>query len=272
MTTRHSAAEVIRILVADSNLIQNQLLTRELQRQANFRVAGCSSEFGACRTALENFVPDVVLWAESSQFNAKQVFEAIREILELRPNVRFIAMLESWDRESVVSAFRAGVRGLFSRQDGSIKSLCKCILAVYQGQTWATKSQLDFLIEALKQAPFVRVVNAKGKDLLTARQRQLVELVAEGLGNREIARQMNVSENTVKKALLRIFDKIGVSNRVELVLCALAFRRNDFGIHQQHQRDQARIESSSKVDRMAPSLQSASVVELRKALGGAHSD
>jgi DNA-binding NarL/FixJ family response regulator len=256
MNTRHSAAEVIRILVADSNLIQNQLLTRELQRQANFRVAGCSSEFGACRTALENFVPDVVLWAESSHFNAKQIFDAIREILDLRPNVRFIAMFESWDRESVVSAFRAGVRGLFSRQDGSIKSLCKCILSVHQGQSWATNSQLDFLIEALKQAPVVRVVNAKGKDLLTTRQRQLVELVAEGLGNREIARQMNVSENTVKKAMLRIFDKIGVSNRVELVLCALAFRRNDFAIHQQQQREQVQMESGSKVDKMPPSLQS----------------
>jgi DNA-binding NarL/FixJ family response regulator len=259
MNTRHSAVEVIRILVADSNLIQNQLLTRELQRQANFRVAGCSSEFGACRTALENFVPDVVLWAESSHFNAKQIFEAIREILELRPNVRFIGMFESWDRESVVNAFRAGVRGLFSRQDGSIKSLCKCILAVHHGQTWATKSQLDFLIEALKQA-------------LTARQRQLVELVAEGLGNREIARQMNVSENTVKKALLRIFDKIGVSNRVELVLCALAFRRSDFSVDQQHQRDPVRIDSSHKIEKMPPSLPSHSGVELRKVSGGAHSD
>jgi DNA-binding CsgD family transcriptional regulator len=99
------------------------------------------------------------------------------------------------------------------------------------------------MIEALKQAPFVRVVNAKGKDLLTSRQRQLVELVAEGLGNREIARQMNVSENTVKKALLRVFDKIGVSNRVELVLCALAFRHNDIA---NQERDHLRQEPTSK--------------------------
>ena len=269
MNTRHPAAEVVRILVADSNLIQNQLLTKELQRQANFRVTGCSAEVGACRTALENFVPDVVLWAESSHSNAKQIFEAIREILELRPNLRFIALFESWDRESVVSAFRAGVRGLFSRQDGSIKSLCKCIMAVHQGQTWATKPQLDFMIEALKQAPFVRVVNAKGKDLLTSRQRQLVELVAEGLGNREIARQMNVSENTVKKALLRVFDKIGVSNRVELVLCALAFRHNDIA---NQERDHLRQEPTSKIAKMPPSLHSRTRVELPKASGGAHSD
>jgi DNA-binding NarL/FixJ family response regulator len=80
------------------------------------------------------------------------------------------------------------------------------------------------LIEALKSALPRRVVDAKGEDLLTPRENQVVGLVAEGIGNREIAEQLGVKENTVKKSLLRIYDKVGVSNRVELVLYVLTHR------------------------------------------------
>jgi DNA-binding CsgD family transcriptional regulator len=73
-------------------------------------------------------------------------------------------------------------------------------------------------------APPTRVINAKGEGVLTPREDQVVSLVAEGIVNREIAQQLGVKENTVKKSLLRIYDKVGVSNRVELVLYALANR------------------------------------------------
>jgi DNA-binding CsgD family transcriptional regulator len=68
------------------------------------------------------------------------------------------------------------------------------------------------------------VVNAKGERLLTAREDQTVSLVAEGMGNRDIADQLGIKENTVKKSLMRIYDKLGMSNRVELVLYALTHR------------------------------------------------
>jgi DNA-binding CsgD family transcriptional regulator len=70
----------------------------------------------------------------------------------------------------------------------------------------------------------MHVVNAKGEGVLTAREDQVVSLVAEGISNREIAGQLSIKENTVKKSLLRIYDKLGVSNRVELVLYALTDR------------------------------------------------
>jgi len=64
-------------------------------------------------------------------------------------------------------------------------------------------------------------VNARGGKLLTPREEQVVALVAEGLQNRDIAQELNLSEHTVKKYLLRIFDKVGISTRVELVLYAV---------------------------------------------------
>jgi DNA-binding NarL/FixJ family response regulator len=69
--------------------------------------------------------------------------------------------------------------------------------------------------------PSLRVLNARGRPLLTPREEQVVALVAEGLGNRQIARELNLSEHTIKKYLFRIFEKLGISTRVELVLYAM---------------------------------------------------
>src|SRR5499427_1211836 len=85
---------------------------------------------------------------------------------------------------------------------------------------------MRYLIEALSIDPAVRVVNSRGQIVLTPREEQTVNLVTEGLNNRDIARELNLKENTVKKSLLRIYDKVGVSNRVELVLYALSHWQN----------------------------------------------
>jgi DNA-binding NarL/FixJ family response regulator len=73
-------------------------------------------------------------------------------------------------------------------------------------------------MQLVSEAPSLRVLNATGSSLLTPREEQVVALVAEGLGNRQIARELNLSEHTVKKYLFRIFEKLGISTRVELVL------------------------------------------------------
>jgi len=101
---------------------------------------------------------------------------------------------------------------------------------VYQGHFWANTEQMGYVIAALTSAPMSRVIGAKGEGLLTPREEQVVNLVAEGIGNREIAQQLGIKENTVKKSLLRVYDKLGVSNRVELVLYALSHRGTDVSI------------------------------------------
>jgi DNA-binding CsgD family transcriptional regulator len=81
-----------------------------------------------------------------------------------------------------------------------------------------------YLIDALEYCPKLHVTNSRGASLLTAREEEVVGQVAAGLANLAIAHHLGVAENTVKKCLLRIFDKLGVSNRVELVLYALTQR------------------------------------------------
>jgi DNA-binding NarL/FixJ family response regulator len=92
---------------------------------------------------------------------------------------------------------------------------------VADGQIWANTEQLNYILELISEVPSLRVLNSHGDNLLTPREEQVVALVAEGLGNRTIARELNLGEHTVKKYLFRIFEKLGISSRVELVLYAV---------------------------------------------------
>jgi DNA-binding NarL/FixJ family response regulator len=99
--------------------------------------------------------------------------------------------------------------------------LYKCILTVHQGHVWADKSDLTSLLDAFYHTTALRVTDARGTNLLSKREEQVVVLVSEGLSNREIARKLGLSEHTVKNHLFRVFEKLGVSSRVELVSYAL---------------------------------------------------
>jgi DNA-binding NarL/FixJ family response regulator len=129
-------------------------------------------------------------------------------------------LLDSSERASVIESFLAGARGVFSRTD-SLKALAKCIHSVHNGQVWASSRELQFVLEALCAPAPIRLLNGKGTAMLSAREMEVVQSVAEGLTNREIAKRLGLTEHTVKNYLFRIFDKLGVSSRVEVVLYAL---------------------------------------------------
>jgi DNA-binding NarL/FixJ family response regulator len=99
--------------------------------------------------------------------------------------------------------------------------LCKCLLRVADGQIWANTEQLNYSMELISEVPSFGVLNSNGNNLLTPREEQVDALVAEGMGNRNIARKLNLSEHTIKKYLFRIFEKLGISSGVELVLYAV---------------------------------------------------
>lgn len=213
------------MLIADSNLTQSQLLGSALRRQSGFTVACCESELYNCLHALELSPVDVILWANrlvSDSFC--QDVEALRSVHQKHPQTSLVLLVDTYDRDLVIGALRAGVRGLFCRASQPFKALCKCIHVVHEGQFWMNNEQLTYLIDALEYGPKLHVTNFHGEFLLTAREEQVVAQVAAGLANIAIAHHLGVAENTVKKRLLRIFDKLGVSNRVELVLYALTQR------------------------------------------------
>lgn len=148
--------------------------------------------------------------------------DALRELQEANPKLRSILLCDRPDPHIVVEGFRAGARGLFSRHNFDFALLCKCIRRVCQGQLWIGNTELEYVVDALIQPRPLRVVNSGGLNLLSPREEEVMRLVAEGLGNREIAGSLHLSEHTVKNYIFHIFDKLGISNRVELVLYAVS--------------------------------------------------
>lgn len=217
--------KLIRVLVADSNQTQSQLLTGALRRQGTFRVAQCQAKLLECLSAMQAETADVVLLADGLAGDRAKLYATLRELHSAHPKTAMVLLLDQYDRELVVETLRAGARGLFCLALMPFKSLCRCITSVYQGQFWTNTEQMRFVIDALSTAPSLRITNSSGQAVLTFREEQTVNLVAEGLPNREIAQELKIKENTVKKSLLRIYDKVGVSNRVELVLYALSHRQ-----------------------------------------------
>ena len=213
----------IGVLVADENRMGCQLLASSLQRNNNFKVVGCAVSMAEVLQALKRVEAQVAVISANLEDGPLSGFKLLRELRVSHPKTRVILLLDSSERDLVVDAFRGGARGVFCRSQ-SFKLLCKCIYSVNGGQIWANTAEMQFVLEALGQVAPLHIVNAKGKSLLSKREEEVVACVAEGLTNREIARQLSLSEHTVKNYLFRIFDKLGISGRVELVLYALSHR------------------------------------------------
>jgi DNA-binding NarL/FixJ family response regulator len=216
------AEGAIRVLVADSGPLQSQLLTRALRSRREFQVSAVALEKSALSDFLESNAVDVALLAGSQLPD----WGLLRWLRITYPTVAPVLLAEKDEREPVVNALRAGAKGIFLFMEDPFRMLCKCIQSVFRGEIWINNRQLHFVLDTLCEVPTLRVVNANGRSLLTPREEQVVALVADGLSNRQVAVELGLSEHTIKKYLLRIFDKVGISSRVELVLYAMSHGEN----------------------------------------------
>lgn len=207
------------VLAADSTSMNTQLLVDALSRDPQLRMIESPSTVHAVLQFVKQERPQVAVVSAKIGDNHGGGFELVREICAQSPATRVIVLLDSCERNAVVQAFRAGARGVFCRTE-PVRVLSKCIQCVHQGQVWANSTQLHYILEALNQ-PTLATFQHNGLSLLSARETDVVRCLAEGLTNREIAQRLKLTEHTVKNYLFRIFDKLGVSSRVEVVLCAL---------------------------------------------------
>jgi DNA-binding NarL/FixJ family response regulator len=214
------ASEVIRVLAADSTRMNSQLLAAALERDKRFQVLEPTVDSRMIVATVLQERPAVVLISAGLDDDPRKGFQVARELNAVRAESRIVMLLDSSERALIVEAFRAGARGVFCRSE-SLKSLAKCIQCVGSGQIWANSNELRFLLEALGETMPLRTnMPSRGAGLLSRREQEVVRCVAEGLSNREIAQRLTLTEHTVKNYLFRIFDKLGVSKRVEVVLFA----------------------------------------------------
>jgi DNA-binding NarL/FixJ family response regulator len=205
--------------------MDGQLLKNALERpRQGLKVISCAVSKAEFATSMASQALDIALVSESLQDGPLTGFQILNALHNLSPKTRSIMLLKTDNYDLVVDAFRAGAKGVFCRTE-SLNLLPKCIRVVHSGQIWANSKQLDRVMEAFASAAPLRLISVEGQRLLTKREEDVVKLVVEGLSNREAAQQLGLTEHTVSNYLVRIYEKLGISSRVELVLYSLTENR-----------------------------------------------
>jgi two-component system nitrate/nitrite response regulator NarL len=216
--------ERIRILIADDSRMSCHLLKSALTRSSFvFDVVACAITRVEILQFLKTGHADIGLVSQDLADGPIMGFQVVNELRVSFPKTRVILLLKSVPDEMIVDAFRSGTKGVFCRTE-PLPSLCKCIRSVHHGQIWANSKQLHLVLEALISATPLRAANFQGRSLLTKREDEVVNLVTDGLANRAIGQKLGITEHTVSNYLFKIYDKLGISSRVELVLYTLTRR------------------------------------------------
>ena len=210
----------LEVLVSDADDIMVRLLAADLQRQERFAVFGCLADLSQLLHLISHRKPCVLLLGLHARDSVTETLSLLRQVHGEFPWLRSVILSEGTGRDLVLEVFRAGAKGFFDRAVYDPVMLCRCIQCVAEGQIWAKSEELGFVLEAFASAPRLQV--SKGVQSLTPREREVARLVSDGLSNSEVAERLGLSTHTVKNYLFNVFDKIGVSNRAELILCLLA--------------------------------------------------
>jgi two-component system nitrate/nitrite response regulator NarL len=206
------------VLIADTSKMGSQLLADTIQRHSGFRVVGSATTRSEALSGISELQPDIAVISSRLQDGAFAGVEVLRELRTLQKRPGVIMLLDDDQSELVVELFRNGARGIFCRTEVTTQ-LRKCIKCVYKGQIWANNAQLERIVAALMQAPAPILTKIAA---LSKREEEIARLVASGLSNGEVAQRLSLSRHTVKNYLFRVYEKLGISTRIELILYVLS--------------------------------------------------
>jgi two-component system nitrate/nitrite response regulator NarL len=212
-----SPQQEIRILIADDHSIFRDGLRKLLEAEGGFNVIGEATTGDEALELTKNLQPDVLLLDISMP--RLTGIEVLRRLSKVSSPLRTILLTASIEKSEIVEALLLGAHGIVPKQSAS-RMLFKSIRTVMSGEFWISRDMVSDLVETLR-GPATSGVAASKTMGLTRRELDVIAAVAEGQVNKDIARTFHISEYTVKHHLTRIFDKLGVSNRVELAMFAI---------------------------------------------------
>ena len=213
------SAEAIDIVIADAQPIFREGLQKLLEAKAGLRVVGVAADGEETVRLVRRLKPKVLLLDLSMP--KVPGLEALRELSKLGIQTRTIVLTAAIEKEQVMEALELGARGIVLK-DSALELLLKSLRCVSDGQYWVDNESVSDLIQALRRmTPDHRPSRDFG---LTSREMQVIALIVAGYTNKDLARKLGISAHTAKHHLTNIFDKLGVSNRLELVLFALHHR------------------------------------------------
>jgi two-component system nitrate/nitrite response regulator NarL len=209
----------IRILVADDHAIFREGLRKLLEGSGDVQIVGEASNGNECIKMIVELKPDILLL--DLLMPEKDGLGVLGEINFESVSTRVIVLTASEDDRDVIRAMRLGARGVVLKQSAS-DLLLKSIRKVHEGEVWLDNRITAEVIEAFKRS--AEAGQRHEKPVLSDREMEIVQLVAQGFGNREIGEKLFISEQTVKNHVHNIFDKLGLSARLELALYAIHHR------------------------------------------------
>ena len=214
--------QAVRILVADDHAIFRDGLRKLLEGADDVQIVGEAANGVECTKMLAKLKPDILLL--DLRMPEKDGLGVLEEVNFDTTGTRVIVLTAAEDDRDVVRAMRLGARGVVLKQSAS-DLLLKSIRKVAEGEIWLDNRMTAEVIDAFKKS--AETGSRREKPLLSDREKEIVQLVAQGFRNREIGEKLFISEQTVKNHLHNIFDKLGVSDRLELALYAIHHRLID---------------------------------------------
>ena len=217
MKTPPSGSTGTRIVLADDHRMFREALRTTIDSQADMAVIGEAGHGLEAVALTRQLSPDVLLL--DLTMPGMDGLEALRQIANSASTTRVILLTAGIDKTSMATALRLGARGLILKESGSAQ-LLKGIRGVRDGQYWVGREAVADLVDVVRHATPAKAPPTRDFGL-TTRELQVVAAVVAACGNREIAEKLAISQKTVKHHLTNIFDKVGVSNRLELALFAV---------------------------------------------------
>jgi DNA-binding NarL/FixJ family response regulator len=214
----------IRLLMANLPTILSDLLSNAFEAVPDIQVVKPVNDLHNLLDASKNGTSNVILLGSSRAENICSAVAIIDVLPDRHKDAKVIVITQEPGYAEVISLFRAGVKGIICSLNLRFDMLCKSVRCVHEGQIWASNEQLTYLVSSVSRPKSTDVTDSHGRPLLTAREQQVLHLLADGLSNFELATVLRLSEHTIKNHLFRIYDKLGVSNRMEAVLYALTPR------------------------------------------------
>ena len=210
---------MVRILVADDHPIFRDGLRKLLEAEKDFRVIGEASDGGEAIEMAERLKPDVLLL--DLAMPRVPGLEAVRELRNSVEAIKVIVLTAAIDREQIVDALHHGVRGVVLKESAT-QLLLKSIRCVMDGQYWVGRESVSDLVRIIRDLTAIPEQGSRKRSYnLTPRELDIISAIVDGYTNKDIAEKFSIAEQTVKHHLGNIFDKLGVSNRLELALFAV---------------------------------------------------
>jgi DNA-binding NarL/FixJ family response regulator len=217
-----SNVATIRVVVADDHPVVRFGVKNMLESEAGFEVVGEAEDGDVAITETLEREPDILLL--DVMMPRLPGLEALRAIMGKSPRVKIILLTSTITTHQIIEALQIGARGIVLK-DTAVSDLTKSMRAVLSGDYWIGGERVVNLVSALNEL-MKEAAAAPEKKIygLTPRELEVVTCIVEGCSNKDIARQFAISEETVKRHLSNVFDKTGVSTRLELALFAIAHK------------------------------------------------